>query len=778
MLRAVLEHASDGVFIVEVLPTEADGNQGIDFRAIALNPALARKVSLSTSNITEFSLEECLPPALAQTTRLSLRCCLEQGHSISYEASFKLEDRSCTLLTTLSPVWSSNGRISKIVGICQDVTERRRVLEEGRLLQSITLAIAESQNFHAALSVAVRKICEFTHWDYGEAWIVSPDGATLERSPAWYGSGDRAKQFRRSSQGLSFSPDSGFYGQVWSLEHSDVAPDISQAPESSLLRGQQAILTGFKAGLAVPILASGEVLAVLVFFMSQPRSADKRLIELVSTIAVQLGVVLHHKKYRNIFENAVAGMFQTTVEGRFLTANPMLARMCGYDSAEELISSITDIQEQLYVNPSRREEFRRLIEQQDAVWGFEAEVYRKDGSTIWIAKTARAMRDSNNRIVGYEGTIEDITQRKQAAIELHKRDSLLQGIADAMQSLIAQSNYRTAIHSALEILGKATEVDRICVYEHYLPPTQDKPALSLRFEWSQDSAAAKTQKPEWQNFTDKAAVNRWTRALSAGHLMCGVTRECPEAERKLLEAEGIVSFLIVPIVVHDRFWGCISFEDCHSEERWSNSEVSILSAIAASIGGVLQRHESEEIIRHRAFHDILTGLPNRLLFDEQLEIALSKAHQSVETLAVMFLDLDRFKIINDTLGHTVGDQLLRQATERLKGCLRDGDLVARWGGDEFILMLPHIRSSEDAAKVAQRIIEALQPPFELEGNKLFITSSIGIALYPKDGENGETLIANADAALYRAKELGRNHYQIYAAGMKSQNLPSLPIETP
>jgi diguanylate cyclase (GGDEF)-like protein len=142
----------------------------------------------------------------------------------------------------------------------------------------------------------------------------------------------------------------------------------------------------------------------------------------------------------------------------------------------------------------------------------------------------------------------------------------------------------------------------------------------------------------------------------------------------------------------------------------------------------------------------------------------------------MFLDLDRFKTINDTLGHAIGDQLLQGVSERLKYCLREGDTFARWGGDEFTLLLPQINDAEDAAKIAQRILEALKPAFNLEGHELYISSSIGIALYPQDGGDVQTLLRNADAALYRAKEHGRNNYRFYLPSMNSQASELLALE--
>jgi len=176
----------------------------------------------------------------------------------------------------------------------------------------------------------------------------------------------------------------------------------------------------------------------------------------------------------------------------------------------------------------------------------------------------------------------------------------------------------------------------------------------------------------------------------------------------------------------------------------------------------IERKRAEETIRQLAYHDYLTGLPNRRLFNDRLNLEMAHANRNQQKLAVMLLDLDDFKDVNDTLGHSVGDQLLQAVAQRLRSLLRQSDTVARMGGDEFMLILPEIAEEEGATKVATKVLAAFRKPFVFDGHEIRITTSMGIALYPDDGEDSDTLMKNVDIAMYRAKDRGRDNVQRYA----------------
>ncbi|MBW8369451.1 MAG: EAL domain-containing protein [Thiobacillus sp.] len=304
------------------------------------------------------------------------------------------------------------------------------------------------------------------------------------------------------------------------------------------------------------------------------------------------------RRYRSLFEHATEGIFQTTPEGRYLNANPALARIYGHDSPDTLIEHLHDIPRQLYVSPERRAEFVRLMQEHGVVRNFESQVYQLDGSVIWISENARAVKNTDGSVQFFEGTVVDITERKQ--------------------------------------------------------------------------------------------------------------------------------------------------------------------------------HEAE--LEHQASHDSLTGLPNRSLLRDRIDQAIVKARRHDRRVAVVFVDLDHFKLINDSLGHHVGDRLLLEVAARLTSCIRSHDSVARQGGDEFVLVLTEQHDENEILAVIRRLLETISQPWVNDGQEYGLSCSIGISCYPQDGDDPDALLRSADAAMYKAKESGRSTYHFYTPELNQAISERLELE--
>ena len=392
----------------------------------------------------------------------------------------------------------------------------------------------------------------------------------------------------------------------------------------------------------------------------------------------------------------------------------------------------------------------------------EVAMQRKDGSLMWCQLIAYVV-NPDDPSQGTIWIIEDRTDAKRGEESL--RNALLenQAILDSavLGIAVVENGFNLRCNTKMEeLFGYAPgEINGLSVQSLYPDKISWEQARS---ETARDFRAGRVSMSEFQ-LVRKDGTLFWAR-LSGRPF---------ELER----ATGRSVWLVDDVTARREAAEAIRRARDELEVRVLERTAELAGANALLQGEIVERRQAEARVHHMAYHDNLTGLPNRALLSDRLDRAMLAVQRSDRKLAVMFIDLDRFKTINDSLGHLTGDYLLKEVASRLCRAVRASDTVARLGGDEFVVLVPGIRESEECSSVAEKIIEALAVAFPIEGRMLHITPSIGISMYPDDGADVETLMRHADAAMYHAKANGRNNYQFFVQRMNQAAAQHFELES-
>ncbi|WP_017304451.1 EAL domain-containing protein [Spirulina subsalsa] len=600
----------------------------LDGQLIEISPACWNILGYRAQDVVGMSPYELIHPQDYQRVRNAHLGMLEESFPFSLVYRIRHQGGHYVRLETKSQVLRDRrtGTPQEIIAISRDITSE--AISQSLLTHQthILEMIATNQDLQEILDYLIQVIEYQSEGMIGSILLLDLSRQSFTHCIA----PSLPSTYRQALVGLPIGPNVASFGAAAYLQKTVIVTDITKDP-----RWQSyvhlALAQNLQSCWSSPVFSSqGQILGTFALYYPQPQfpsTEDQKLVELAQNLA-GIAIEQHQShvalkeaefKYRSIFENITLGIFQTTPQGQYISANLALAKIYGYETPASLIEALTNIADQLYVNPHRRQDFTELLKQHDLVSNFESQIYRRDGKIIWISEDTRAVRNENGELIYYEGTVRDITARRLA-------------------------------------------------------------------------------------------------------------------EEKLL---------------------------------------------------------------YNAFHDALTTLPNRTCFLQRVETTIQRAncyenHGCITTdsreasrneqrtlpyhYAILFLDLDRFKVINDSLGHLCGDQLLQYAAQRLRECVPSQHIVARLGGDEFAILLDDIPNLEAAIHIAESIQRQFSHPFNLNNYQVFTGVSLGIAFNYRTYEHADQILRDADVAMYQAKAKGRNRYAVFNPAMQINTPERLQLE--
>jgi diguanylate cyclase (GGDEF)-like protein/PAS domain S-box-containing protein len=533
----------------------------------------------------------------------------------------------------------------------------------------------------------------------------------------------------------------GLVGEAWNTGRSAISNDFLH-DERTRPWHAGATRAGVASGAAVPISRDGKPQGVLLFYAPERDGFGPDTVALLERMAGNIVFALANfereaerrrmedalrrseEKFRNILDSLDDAYYEVDLRGKPVYHNPAFHRTLGYTT--EFIQGQDNRDRQTpemaaVVYKAFNEVYRTRVSKSSQAWQY----LHRDGSVVHVEGSVLLVKDEHGEPIGFRGILHDVTQRLKTDQALRESEARFRALTNLSSDWYWEQDAEL----------RFTRLES----RHATEDARPNPLLGRRI-WE---STLQVQNPGgWDAYREQLERRQSFRDVI-------MKREAPGRRAYFISMSGEPVF----------------------DERGAFGGYRGISR------EITEQKVAEEHIQYMARHDALTGLPNRMMFSHLLNMAIPTAQRYKRHFAVFFIDLDRFKFINDTLGHEAGDKLLKEITARFKQTLRDSDVIARLGGDEFVVLVQEVNDRESAAAVARKMLSAAIKPVQLLGQECRVTASIGIALYPGDGEDEQALMKNADSAMYFAKEEGKNNFQFYSSEINSQSMEKLALES-
>ncbi|WP_136417715.1 EAL domain-containing protein [Herbaspirillum sp. ST 5-3] len=647
----------------------------------------------------------------------------------------------------------------------RDITDRKRSEQRQALQFAVTRVLADAASFNDAAAQVLQVICEQFGWEIGEVWQVHEKADVLRLAECWEVPSVAPSKFVAAGWKKLVSPSTGLPGRVMQTRRPIWVSDVTGEP--GFRRAREAVEIGLRGNFAFPILTGGKVNSMMAFFTRQVRGPDPETIDMMLILGSQIGQFIERKRaeqalvkseerFRSLTSLSSDWYWEQDENFRYTMLSEGVRRVGGIAPEYVIGKRRQDLLTELSsMDSALRETHAQTLNAHQPFFNMEYKVRASDGRWHWHSVSGEPVFDEDGVFKGYRGTGKEITERKQAEALHVGQARVLEMIATGAPLCDVLASLVLMIESQAEDMrGFIMLLDEDGVHVRMgaapsLPESYSASLEGLAIGPQVGSCGTAMYRRERVIVTDIENDPLWkdycALALSHGLRACWST--------PIVSQNGTV------LGAFGMYYPVVS-EPAPAELR--------LADIAARIAGIaIERKQAEERISYMAHHDALTGLPNRALLQDRLKQSVVQVQRTGKSVAVMFIDLDYFKHINDSLGHQIGDQLLQMVAERLQACLRKGDSLARLGGDEFLLILPDTENDHAAAVVAQKILDELKTDFHVGVHELHVSASIGISLYPTDGEDADGLMRAADTAMYHAKAKGRGNYQFYTESLNA-----------